>query len=59
MSASSEKILLLIVELENRIQEERVLGKNTELLEEQIVKLRQELSVLNEALTSPSYVLKG
>lgn len=59
MSASSEKILLLIVELENRIQEERTLGKNTELLEEQIVKLRQELSVLNEALTSPSYVLKG
>lgn len=59
MSASSERILLQIIELETKIQEEKSQGKDTLLLEEQVTSLRKELNNLTEVLTSPNYVLKG
>jgi hypothetical protein len=59
MSASSERILLQIIELESKIQEDRVLGKDTTVLEEQVAFLKKDLSSLNEVLTSPNFVLKG
>lgn len=59
MSASSERILLQIIELESKIQEEKSRGKDTILLEEQVSSLRKELTSLTEVLASPNYVLKG
>jgi len=59
MSASSERILLQIIEIESKIQEEKSLGKDTVLLEEQVSALRKDLNSLTEVLTSPNFVLKG
>ena len=59
MSASSERILLQIIELESKIQEEKNLGKDTAVLEEQVAFLKKDLSNLNEVLTTPNFVLKG
>lgn len=59
MSATSERIILQIIELENKIQEDRSFGKDVSMLEEQVSLLKKELSNLNEVLSSPNFVLKG
>ena len=59
MSASSEKVLLQLIELEQKIQEAKLSGKDTQLLEEQAFLLRRELETVNEILTNPKTVLKG
>lgn len=59
MSASAERIYLQIIELETKIQENKSTGRSTDLLEEQVFSLREELSNLTEALTRPNFVLKG
>lgn len=59
MSASTEKILMQLIELEQRIQETKLSGKDATELEEQAMFLRKELETLNEILTNPKTVLKG
>ena len=59
MSASAERIYLQIIELETKIQENKSTGRSTDLIEEQVFYLREELSNLTEALTRPNFVLKG
>lgn len=59
MSASSEKILLQLIELEQKIQDDNLLGKDTVIFEEQAQLLRKELQLLNEVLINPKSVLKG
>lgn len=59
MSASSEKILLQLIELEEKIQDNKFLSKDTVILEEQAQLLRKELQALNEVLINPKTVLKG
>jgi len=59
MSASTERIVLQIIELETKMQEEKLAGKDTTLLEEQIFSLRHQLNNLSEALNAPNFVLKG
>jgi hypothetical protein len=59
MTASSERILLQIIDLEIKLQEDTTLGKDTTMLEEQISVLRKDLNNLTEGLTRPGAVLKG
>lgn len=59
MSATSEKILLQLIELEQKIHETRQNGKDPTFLEEQALVLRKELETLNETLVNPKTVLKG
>jgi len=59
MSASTEKILLQLIELEQKIYETKLTGRDTTFLEEQALVLRKEFETLNEVLTNPKTVLKG
>jgi len=59
MSSSTEKILLQLIELEQKIHETKLLGRDTTLLEEQALILRKEFETLNEVLSNPKTVLKG
>ena len=59
MTATAEKLLLTIIELEEKIQEEKELGKDTSLLEEQVFLLRKNLNEVNEVLNNKGSVLKG
>lgn len=59
MTATAEKLLLMIIELEEKIQEEKILGKDTLLLEEQVLLLRKNLNEVNEVLNNKGAVLKG
>jgi|APGre2960657373_1045057.scaffolds.fasta_scaffold259847_1 hypothetical protein len=59
MPASSEKLHELYVNLLARIEEDRSLGKNVEELEEELLKIRQMMSNMNEALAKSNNILKG
>ena len=59
MSATTETILLQIVELENRILETRSRGEDCTQLEETLLILRSRFATLNEALGKTQGVLKG
>jgi len=47
------------VNLLARIEEDRSLGKNVEELEEELLKIRQMMSNMNEALAKSNNILKG
>lgn len=59
MSATTESLLLQIIDLENRINETRSRGENTSQLEETLLMLKSQFATLNEALNKPQGVLKG
>ena len=59
MSATSETLLLQIVELENRLLELRSQGEDTSQLEETLSLLKNKFIIMNEALGKPQGVLKG
>lgn len=59
MSATSEKLLLQVIELEQQVTLNKSLGKDTKNLEEQLEVLRNQLINLNESLANPKTVLKG
>ena len=59
MSATSETLLLQIVELENRLLELRSQGEDSSQLEETLSLLKNKFIIMNEALGKPQGVLKG
>jgi len=59
MSATSETLLLQIVELENRLLELRGQGADSSQLEETLSLLKNKFIIMNEALGKPQGVLKG
>jgi hypothetical protein len=59
MSATTETILLQIIELENRILESRSRGEDCTQLEETLSSLKGRFVTLNEALGKTQGVLKG
>ena len=59
MSATSETLLLQIVELENRLLELRSRGEDSSQLEETLSLLKNKFIIMNEALGKPQGVLKG
>ena len=59
MSATSETLLLQIVELENRLLELRGQGEDSSQLEETLSLLKNKFIIMNEALGKPQGVLKG
>ena len=59
MSATTETILLQIIELENRILESRSRGEDCTQLEETLSSLKGRFATLNEALGKTQGVLKG
>lgn len=59
MSATTESLLLQIIDLESRINETRSRGENTSQLEETLLVLKSQFATLNEALNKPQGLLKG
>ena len=59
MSATSETLLLQIVELENRLLESRARGEDSSQLEETLSLLKGRFSTMNEALSKTQGILKG
>lgn len=59
MSATSETLLLQIVELENRLLELRSQGEDSSQLEETLSLLKNKFIIMNEALGKPQGILKG
>jgi hypothetical protein len=59
MSATSETLLLQIVELENRLLESRSRGEDSSQLEETLSLLKGRFTMMNEALGKPQGILKG
>ena len=59
MSATSETLLLQIVELENRLLELRSQGEDSSQLEETLSLLKGRFITMNEALGKPQGILKG
>ena len=59
MSATTETLLLQIIELENRILESHSRGEDCTQLKETLSSLRDRFSTLNEALERTQGVLKG
>jgi hypothetical protein len=59
MSATTETLLLQIIELENRILESRSRGEDCTQLEETLSFLKGRFATLNEALGKTQGVLKG
>jgi hypothetical protein len=59
MSATSETLLLQIIELENRLLESRSNGEDCTQLEETLSSLKCRFATLNEALGKAQGILKG
>ena len=59
MSATSETLLLQIIELENRLLESRSNGEDCTQLEETLSSLKSRFATLNEALGKTQDILKG
>lgn len=59
MSASTETLLLQIIELENMINESKLRGEDCTQMEEMLFVLRGKFSMMNEALKRTQGVLKG
>jgi hypothetical protein len=59
MSATSETLLLQIIELENRLLESRSNGEDCTQLEETLSSLKGRFATLNEALGKTQGILKG
>lgn len=59
MSATTETLLLQILELENKIIECKHRGIDTFYLETSLQSLKEKFSILNEALNNSNEVLKG
>lgn len=59
MSASSEKLLLQIVELEQKLLEAKSKGENFVEIEETLESLKYKFTIMNEALNEHQGILKG
>jgi hypothetical protein len=59
MSATSETLLLQIVELENRLLESHARGEDCSQLEETLLLLKGKFITMNEALGKTQGILKG
>lgn len=59
MSASTENLLLQIIELEQKILESKARGKNSIELEETLSLLKGRFTTMNEALGKSQGILKG
>jgi len=59
MSATSETLLLQIIELENRLLESRARGEDSSQLEETLSLLKGRFATMNEALGKTQGILKG
>lgn len=59
MSATTETLLLQIIDLENRLLESRSKGEDCTHLEETLSSLKGRFATLNEALGKTQGILKG
>jgi len=59
MSATTENLLLKIVELEQKILESKARGENSIEMEETLALLKSRFTSMNEALSRSQGVLKG
>jgi len=59
MSASSETLLVQIIELEKKILESKSRGENSVELEETLSSLKGRFTSMNEALNKSQGLLKG
>lgn len=59
MSASTENLLLQIIELEQKILESKARGKNSIEMEETLASLKGRFTSMNEALKKSQGLLKG
>lgn len=59
MSASSETLLVQIIELEKKILESKSRGENSVELEETLSSLKGKFTSMNEALNKSQGLLKG
>ncbi|NBP01829.1 MAG: hypothetical protein EBU90_17170 [Proteobacteria bacterium] len=59
MSATTENLLLQIIELEQKILEVKSRGQNSFELEETLVVLKGKFAMMNEALSMRQGILKG
>jgi hypothetical protein len=59
MSATTERLLLQILELEERINESLSKGEDVSQLEETLLSLKNRFASLNEALIKSQGILKG
>jgi len=59
MSASTESLLLQIIELEQKILESKARGQNSFEMEETLASLKGRFTSMNEALTTRQGLLKG
>ena len=59
MSATTESLLIQIIELENRINEARSRGEDCLQLEETLSNLRSRFATMSEALVRTQGILKG
>lgn len=59
MSASSEKLLLQILELEQKLLEAKSKGENFVEIEETLESLKYKFTIMNEALNERQGILKG
>lgn len=59
MSAATEELLQQILDLENKIQEARTVGKNTQILQEKLILLKEQFDSMNENLNRSEKILKG
>lgn len=59
MPATTEDLLLQILELEETIKTNIKLRKDTSILQERLIVLKEQFELLNETLNKPSKVLKG
>lgn len=59
MSAATEELLQQILDIETKIQEARIIGKNTQVLQEKLVALKEQFDSMNENLNRSEKILKG
>ena len=59
MSATTENLLLQIIELEQKILEVKSRGQNSFELEETLTALKGKFAMMNEALSMCQGILKG
>lgn len=59
MSASTEGLLLQIIELEQKILESKARGENSTEMEETLAFLKGKFAMMNEALNRTQGILKG
>jgi len=59
MPATTEDLLLQILELEETIKTNINLRKDTSILQERLIVLKEQFELLNETLNKPNKVLKG